>query len=369
MIIRCPNCNSALVYDIKTGKMKCDSCNSLFLVPNIKRDASEENMMEGEIFSCTSCGATLMVNNVECATHCAYCGQPTVVFERVSKVMRPHKILPFLVTKEEAEQLIRQKLRKGWFVPKEIKRFQVENIAGIYVPFWIFDIAYHDDQLLVESNEDKPRTFRRSETVLFRNMTVDASLQFNNELSERLEPFRLGMIPDFQEAYLSGFYADCYDDSVEKVKERVFQRCKKFYDDESERAVSGTVAKIKQSNPRWEWAQMTYAMLPVWFMTMRYKGKPYTILVNGQTKKVVGAVPFAKGKIFAAFTGLLIFFLSFFPKLGSIIAEGADSEIFGAWAVLALFSYVMGKFMSEQLEDHMKEAMEATEFSKNRDKR
>ena len=40
------------------------------------------------------------------------------------------------------------------------------------------------------------------------------------------------------------------------------------------------------SNPQIQIQKETYAMLPAWFMTFRYKENPYTMLVNGQTGKV-----------------------------------------------------------------------------------
>ena len=57
------------------------------------------------------------------------------------------------------------------------------------------------------------------------------------------------------------------------------------------------------SNPKYEIKRVEYAFLPVWFMTFRYKNKPYTMMVNGQTGKVVGTIPERKGKAF----GLYIF--------------------------------------------------------------
>lgn len=44
-----------------------------------------------------------------------------------------------------------------------------------------------------------------------------------------------------------------------------------------------------------------YALLPAWFLTFKYDDKPYTILVNGQTGKMVGAVPAAKAKVYSMF--------------------------------------------------------------------
>ncbi len=74
----------------------------------LKRKGITEEIMECTIYSCTACGAELMVNEVETSTFCSYCGQPTIVFDRVTSTKKPQYILPFMVTKEEAVNLIRQ---------------------------------------------------------------------------------------------------------------------------------------------------------------------------------------------------------------------------------------------------------------------
>ena len=48
-----------------------------------------------------------------------------------------------------------------------------------------------------------------------------------------------------------------------------------------------------------------YALLPVWFLTFRTDDEPHTILVNGQTGKMVGAVPYVKWKAVTLFLLLL----------------------------------------------------------------
>ena len=40
-------------------------------------------------------------------------------------------------------------------------------------------------------------------------------------------------------------------------------------------------------------------MFPVWFFTFKYNDKPYTILVNGQSGKVVGTMPWQKKRVVA----------------------------------------------------------------------
>lgn len=380
MIIKCSNCNSALIYDIKSGKMKCESCNSLFSASEVNISNSEKNMMEGEVYVCTACGAKVIVNNVECATHCAYCGQPTVIFERVSKFQKPEKIIPFKVTKEEAIKSIRKKMEKGFFIPKSIKFFEIERILPIYVPFWLFDVKYHDNQVLMGTTGKIKDVYYRNETVLFHKLTVDASSNFCNESSQRLEPYDMKNLVDFEEAYISGFYADCYDEMPDELHNRVYERCKAFYDKESEKSTEGSGVRIESSDPDWEVLKETYAMLPAWFLTLRYKKKPYTILVNGQTGKLVGAVPYVKAKVFAVFLAFLLFFLLFVPKLCSYQLdslyyniEKGNGAMLGImiWMAIVLFLSFLGRSFHKSTKKHIRHASDKkmTDFSKDRDKR
>jgi hypothetical protein len=57
---------------------------------------------------------------------------------------------------------------------------------------------------------------------------------------------------------------------------------------------------------------MKYAMLPAWFISFRYKGKHNTILVNGETGKVVCALPWKK-----------VLFFTLLILLGIVITIGA----------------------------------------------
>ena len=44
--------------------------------------------------------------------------------------------------------------------------------------------------------------------------------------------------------------------------------------------------------------KVSYAMVPVWILTTRYNDKPYTFMMNGQTGKVVGSLPYDATKAF-----------------------------------------------------------------------
>ena len=159
MIFDCPACANALLYNPTLGKMECLSCGNVYDMKNFddKKETQElkrkpaspdEDMVEYNIYSCTACGAEIAVNGVESSTFCSYCGQPTIVFSRVSASRKPKYIIPFEITKEQAVASIRKRLSEGFFVPKEIQNFEIERVRGIYIPFWLYDIDYSDRQYL-----------------------------------------------------------------------------------------------------------------------------------------------------------------------------------------------------------------------------
>jgi len=297
MIIRCDNCSGALKYDVATGKMKCEYCGGLYDTQDVEGEVYQEETMECSVLTCTACGAELMVNKVEAATYCAYCGQPTIVFSRVSKMLKPDKIIPFSITKEKAINLLEAKLRKGAFVPVEVKSFSKEQVCGLYIPYWIHDITYRDRQLLRDTSIGRRCDYVVEVEGSFKNILKDASFKLWNDISKRIEPFDLSGLKDFEEDYLSGFYADRYDVDKSVARRYAKAQCKKDVDQKIKSEIMNKDADIVSSEPRITIDREEYIMVPVWFVTAQYKDSTYTLLVNGQNGKIVGAVPFSKSLI------------------------------------------------------------------------
>ena len=386
MICKCPRCDGALEYNPSSDRMDCPYCGSNFdtaevmeaqrTQDNVVRMQSParsefpvggnaygdmqpqaasgttavsgaENTMECNIYTCTACGAELAVNGVEASTFCAYCGQPTIVFSRVSHELMPKYILPFRIQKDQAVSGIREKLNKGFFVPNEIKNFEVEKVRGIYIPYFLFDVYYYDWQRLRgtvgSGKHKKTKYFIREAECDFKRLTCDASKQLNDESSQRLEPYDLRMLRPFEAGYLSGFYADKYDMTDQELTGVAVGRCKELFDKEMIDSVRANSVRIVQNNPRYEVKSAEYALLPAWFMTFRYKNEPFTMLVNGQTGKVVGAVPFNKAKLVSLFIIIAIIGSIIFSVLGLFFFhEDMEGDAIGLVIGVAVVLYGSG---------------------------
>ncbi len=356
MIHYCPDCGGGLEYDIISDCMCCAYCGGKFKPDQLNYSESQKKdsvvsvplsyvkdnydpsvdgeMMECNMYLCKACGAELVINDVESATFCAYCGQPSIVFDRVSLKKKPKYIIPFKVTKEEAVSRIREKLGKGMFVPNEIKNFKIDVIRGIYVPHYIFDLEYNDDMLIrgkVKSGKNTvTRYFYRKAEAEFKKLSIDGSVQLNDNSTERLEPFNFHEVREFNTAYFSGFYADCADENESSLQAKARYKAKELYEEKVISTVNASSKSIIKQRPKTNIHAMEYIMMPAWFMAFHYEGKPYTIMVNGQTGKVVGAVPSNKTAV-ATFGGTLCAILAFIcgticQAVGSGITSGNTSS-------------------------------------------
>lgn len=271
-----------------------------------------DDTMECNIYTCTSCGAEVAINGVEASTFCSFCGQPTVVFNRVASQKKPKYIIPFSVTKDRAITLIRERLNKGFYVPEAIKNFEIERVRGIYIPFWLYDIYYHDDQYLkgtVGSGKNSHTYYYHREADCdFTRLTLDASKQLNDESSQRLEPYHTRDIKDFSLEYLSGFYADTYDVNTPQLDRLAVTRAQMMFQEEVNKSINAHSISVLSNRPDYKIKKTEYAMFPAWFLTFRYEEIPYTLLVNGQTEKIIGGIPYDRAKVSASFAVLAVIF-------------------------------------------------------------
>ena len=192
----------------------------------------------------------------------------------------------------------------------------------MYVPFWMFDCKAEGDAVFrgqrisawSDSNYNYTKTdyykLFRSGKVSFRNVPVDASLKADDAYMEGLEPFDCNDAMDFQTAYLSGYLADKYDVPVEESIKRANERIKASFTDIMTSTVLGYSGVVPEgTRVDFNEGKVRYALLPVWWLNIKYNGEMYKFALNGQTGKAVGEFPSSKKKIAAFFGGLSVVFV------------------------------------------------------------
>lgn len=329
MATLCKNCSHALVFDPRTQLLVCSSCGSNFKPEEIESTAKEyredlkaeaasevygvtddKSLMDCYVYTCSECGGEIIVNGTEASTTCVYCGNPNVVFSRISKQKRPEFIMPFSISKERAIVLAQNAVKKGIFVPREIKNFSVDCCRGIYLPYWIVKAKYADAVVIKgqvkQGKNSVTKYFGRAGRLEFDNLPLDASRALSDESSSKLEPFNLVNLKPFDEDYLAGFYSNVSDVTYSDVRGAALLRAQEFFNEEALNDVKTASSKeVIESCPSIKVdPDMVYAMLPAWFITFNYKGKHNTILVNGDSGKVVCGLPWKKVLFFCLLIGV-----------------------------------------------------------------
>ena len=327
MATLCKNCSHALVFHPSSQRLVCSACGSSFTAEEVESESKEyredlnaesaekiygtkdEQFMDCYVYTCSECGGEIIINGTEASTTCVYCGNPNVVFSRIAKQKCPEFVLPFSITKERALQLVHEQIDKGFFIPKEIKQFSPDCIRGIYLPYWIVNARYTDAVVIqgqVKSGKNSvTRYFGRAGNMKLSNLPIDASRALSDESSAKLEPFFLKRLKPFDEDYLAGFYSNISDVTYSDLRFATLNRAKDYFNAQAINDVKASHKKITTSCHSLKLENdMIYAMLPAWFITFKFEGKPHTILVNGDTGKVVCGLPWNKILFYSLLIGV-----------------------------------------------------------------
>ena len=355
MAVVCSNCAGRLVFNPATQKLECATCGSSFRPEDVEDKNAElhTKYYDTRVYVCSHCGAEVITSDSESSTFCVYCGNPAIVFDRISKEYKPDGLIPFKITKEEAIGKIKKRFAKNPIIPKEmIGKCVPENLRGIYIPYWVINADYTEaDYISGEIREGKrnvTKYYSRSGDVEFKNVPVDGSKILSDDVSSKLEPFYLEDSKAFDEDYLNGFYSNTSDMNYFELRESAAYRCHKLFADEVVKDISAKNVKIRDSI---YWIDIhddpLYMMMPVWFFTFKFKDKPYTILVNGQTGKVVGTMPWQTKRVvgISIATFLLVMLISALLVYGIIYDLSVYATVFayGFAGLTALSGYCSAK--------------------------
>ena len=341
---QCPACMGPLHFTGESGRLECDYCGSSFNTAEIEALYGEkeanaveaaQNAAEAEeatadgpdwdtsglsedwgadagsikAYCCPSCGAELLCDATTAATSCPYCGNPSVIPGQFSGVLKPDFVLPFKLSKEDAIKALKKHYLKKPLLPSTFsKANHLEEIKGVYVPFWMYDgkasgsVQFHATTVHKYTSGDYEITetshydVRRAGSIAFEKIPVDASSKMPDDYMDSIEPYDYAELKPFSTAYLPGFMADKYDVTAEQSIERANERVKQSTEDVFADTVTGYATVVPESTSiQLKNGKAKYALYPVWMLTTSWNGNNYIFAMNGQTGKFVGDLPVDKG--------------------------------------------------------------------------
>ena len=340
---QCPNCTGPLRFAGDVGQVVCDHCGvqmEVSVVEQIYADKAQAAAAAGTEsqwdltmtsnqwtaeeaahlrgYLCPSCSAQIICDDTTAATSCPYCDNPTVVPGQLTGMLKPDYVIPFKLDKNAATAALAKHYKGKRFLPKAFTaNNRVEEIKGVYVPFWLYDKQAHASMRFSGTrvtsyragnyqitDTDHYRVLREG-NIAFTKVPVDASSKMPDAHMDAIEPFQYSELQPFSPAYLPGFLADRYDEDAATCSQRADKRIEASTEQAMRATASGyhsLITEYKAINT----AQGTvkYALMPVWMLATKWQDKNFLFAMNGQTGKLIGNLPTHWGKFFAWFAGM-----------------------------------------------------------------
>lgn len=257
-------------------------------------------------FECAGCGASMSFDARAGSLRCPFCGSVDLKQEQDRKILSPNRVVPFRVSREEAEAKLRASLGRGLFRPGDLsERAALVKMTPVYVPYWVFDATTHTHW--TADTDRTPAGARGDWHPLtgehhgqHRGLLVGASGALAAAETAKLCPFDL-------EAAVAPDTVDLDNVTVEQfavprkyarplaragLEQAEAEACQAHYVPGRARNVHVNVLVEAQSSEP--------VLLPVWIMAYRYKDRIFRFLVNGQTGRATGTAPVSWLKISVA---------------------------------------------------------------------
>jgi DNA-directed RNA polymerase subunit RPC12/RpoP len=322
---KCPACGGSLKYSPGNAEFTCEYCDSVFDEKYLESldDAAYDNIKKADgneygkadegsqlVYSCPSCGAEIVTDSTTAATMCYYCHNPVILTGRLAAELRPDALLPFKYDKKSAKEKFFDWIKNKRYVPREfIAEENVENISGVYYPYWLADydthahftgegrIVTHTSTATHNITTTKYYAVTRDADIVFKNIERGALKKADRKLSDGVHPYKVDELIDFEPSYLSGFMAEKRDVESEEIRGSVEEEIKGYVQPlltskSQYTSISGT------SEVHFKKGSFRYALLPAWVLTYRgHDAKMYYYAMNGQTGGVCGVLPVNKKKL------------------------------------------------------------------------
>ena len=299
----CPGCGSFMTYDIQSGKLKCGRCDRTEEIETADRREARTagNKFSVDLLTCPTCGAGIQAVNTASAAFCSYCGASVMLERRDADMTAPDTVAPFRVTREECFAKFREMTSKSLCADHRLKKdVTPESFRGIYIPFYEYAGSVQGSAELEGTHSHGNVTDYFKTTVAlnhrFSHILHDASKEMPDAMSEKISKVPQDAFRPFTPAYLSGFYADMPDAEQEAYlpyakAETVRNGLNDVIADLKDGCTYSTSQAEKKLVPLAEAHCTGQTLIPVWFMSIRSKGRILYAVQNGVTGEMVADMP------------------------------------------------------------------------------
>ena len=288
----------------------------------------------------------------------------TKAIHKIHATLSPHHVRYFRgighVDKKQAVSSFKDYYKGRLLLPGSFEsENHIEEIKGVYVPFWMFSGEVSGRARYDACKEDRRRAgdeeivkqdhyeVYREGSMKFSKIPVDASTKMPDDLMDSIEPFNYREMKPFAMEYMPGFLANKYDVTKEESKKRADDRAVSSF----RTALRGSVQNYSSVNVSQQSEKVTgekteYGMLPVWLLSSNWQGKTYLFAMNGQSGKMIGDLPVSKGKLAAWVIGI---FAAVFALMHFLILKQEGDSLLISGAVAFIAAAITGAVMNSSM--------------------
>ena len=330
----CKNCGAPLRYSPQQHALLCEFCESTEAIEQSNQRIQEYDLQEAVTLlrtkpakeikkevKCSKCAATFELTPYSLSSNCPYCNTPAIT--DFVKEITPQSILPFEITKKEAQARFKKWIGSLWFAPSQLQEIAKDEtkLIGYYLPHWTYDaqtqtryrgqrgtIYYVTVERMVMVNGRRERVLQREARIdwtpvsgevynSFDDITIGASKTISHTILDNLAPWDTTKLIPFDEKYLAGFESEEYtiglDNGFEYAKLKMDQVIRRTVRQD----IGGDQQQIEQLQTQYHHTTYKNTLLPVWTAQFDWQGKVYNYAINAQTGKITGERPYSLLKI------------------------------------------------------------------------
>ena len=206
--VKCPGCGASIgiKYDPEALNLTCPFCGLVSklpqpgTVPSIEELDFNSALQRASVnwgnikkmITCANCGGSTIYDAEQVTGACPFCGSTSVTpAAENAEIMAPQAVIPFAVTKEQTQLCFDNYLNTRRVASKKVYGCKLENVIGIYLPFWTYDtLSVSSYEAHTYETKYTPRQyFRGVMTQYFDDLVIYGSDKIRNQNIKRVQEF------------------------------------------------------------------------------------------------------------------------------------------------------------------------------------
>jgi len=319
----CPGCGAHLEYCPDKEMLSCDRCTNTVDIPvgvagrfplSDLSNAAANRWDETRTFICNSCSAQEVVPAHQMTSACAFCGGTNIAASEEIAGLKPNAVVPFKISKAKAVEAVTRWAKKKALAPSRFKKNVVaKDVDGIYTPAFKFDATTFTQYQGVLSRVETRTTWVGGRSVVtshtvrfpirgtysgnFNNMLVHACDTIGQADLNKIQPYAMQNVKEFNSAFLYGFVAGqnkrdglaCWGQARGQIDNAIRAAVLAQH--------PGCSIVSFNANTQYTTASYRYVLIPVFVGHFNYRGKLYQFFINGESGKITGKTPKSPLKI------------------------------------------------------------------------